>query len=90
LAKARLLLLQFSLPCNALPLNGRLNGALDSHPIDLLRCTPALEVLDLPLQLGEPLARLIEAADFVFRLLWQVRKLTQHSANRPRRRWRCQ
>jgi len=26
----------------------------------------------------------LEAADFIFRLLWQVGKLTQHSANCPR------
>jgi hypothetical protein len=83
--EARSSLLQIPLPSNALPLNGRLNGALDGHLIDLQRSTRDLEVFDLALQLGDPPARLIDAADFVFRLLRKVSKLAQNSRNSARR-----
>jgi hypothetical protein len=42
----------------------------------------------LTLQFGDPPARPIEASNFVLRLLWQIRKPAQHSANRARRRRR--
>jgi hypothetical protein len=74
-------MLQFPLPLNALLLNRRRNGAVDGHLVDLLRSARALEVA---LQLGDSPARLIEASDFLLRLLWQVSKLVQYSANRTR------
>jgi hypothetical protein len=80
-AKACPALLQFPLPLNALSLNRRHNGAVDGHPVDLLRCTRALE---MALQLGDPPARLIEASDFLFRLLWQVSKFVQYCTNSAR------
>lgn len=88
LAKTHTALLQFPLLRGTLPLNGALNGALDGRLIDPLRPTRSLKVFDLPLQLGDPPARLSEPANFVFRFLWQVCKLAQYSANGARRRRR--
>jgi hypothetical protein len=78
----------FSSATRAFPLHGSGNSSIDCCPIDLWHSARVVEAFDLAFQLGDPPARLIKVPDFALRLLWQACKLGQHSANRPRRRWR--